>query len=87
MAVAKKTVKVRPIVTSANAGLRNNLGDEPEARGIRLGIIGMVEPVLMTSGNYNGFYYVDSDGNRSVGPFGGPDFDDTKRLYYVPKEG
>jgi hypothetical protein len=48
--------------------------ENDKARGLRLGAILMIEQILLGSGNYKGFRYLDIEGTE-IG-------DDTRRFYF-----
>jgi hypothetical protein len=59
MAKGKKTESVRKIIDRANFLLALN-GDEFD-RKFKEGVIAVLEPILHSTGNYNGFHFLDSE--------------------------
>lgn len=65
----RKTIEVAKVLALANAAFRNSAPDRKEARE---GIASLLEAVLMETGNYKGFRYLE----------GWPTDDETRREYY-----
>jgi hypothetical protein len=59
MAKGKKTANVATIIERANFLLSQNGG--PFDKNFKEGVIAMLEPILHSTGNYNGFYFIDSN--------------------------
>jgi len=67
MAKGKKTIEVKELLEWANTQLERT--DEYADVGFKSGICTMIEKVLMDSGNYNGYQYLDVD-NCEFGTIG-----------------
>lgn len=71
--MSRKTINVEYLKNWANVMLE---GDDQENRKVRLGVCLMLEEVLMETGNYNGFKYLEQY------DISNPKFDSTRRYYY-----
>jgi len=56
MAKGKKTAEIKNLIERANFLLAL-----PESKSFKEGVIAMLEPVLHSTGNYNGFHFLDSE--------------------------
>ena len=65
---ARKTISVKRVLDFANNMLANSADDQVQARHA---VAGMIEDVLMDTGNYKGFRFLDRDGDQS------------RRVYYA----
>jgi hypothetical protein len=69
--MSRKTVCVQQIKSYANGILAS---ENANGQDLRLGAILMIEQILLGSGNYKGFRYLDIEGTE-IG-------DDTRRFYF-----
>lgn len=63
----KKTVNVKMLVEFANTQLARK--DSTADTGYKIGICNFIEKVLMETGNYEGYMYIDND-DSAFGSFG-----------------
>jgi hypothetical protein len=84
--MARKTYPVKALVNTVNSRL-STANTTPEAR---WALISLLETVLQQTGNYNGFRYQRSEylpaEEQTDTNVLRPDYDDTRRHYYLPKE-
>jgi hypothetical protein len=59
MAKGNKTANVATIIERANFLLAQKGG--PFDKNFKEGVIAMLEPILHSTGNYNGFHFIDSN--------------------------
>lgn len=79
--MARKTVEIEKVIELAN---RMMSACPDESVDVRKGIALMAEQILLDTGNYNGFCYIQKGGERvpeSVICNGG-NYDQTRRFYY-----
>ena len=72
--MARKTFSVDELKNWMNTKVLN--GSEPTNIDYRAGACVVLEEVLLRTGNYNGFKYLDPKGNQD------PTFDATQRFYF-----
>ena len=71
--MSRKTIEVEHIKEYVNDLLESDL---PEMKDARFTMIIFIEHILMLTGNYHGFQYLDKRDNSD------PNFDYTRRVYY-----
>lgn len=81
MTKPRKTIEVPKVRRWANAALKNT---GPEDQKDRKAIAWLLEKVLFETGNYNGFHYIDEDGERvKYEDIISKNYDQTRRCYHA----